>query len=286
MIPSAFEYHRATSLDDAARVLATHAPTAKLLAGGHSLIPAMKLRLATPSMLVDIGGLSDLRYIKRNKKHLTIGTLTPHADVAESSEVQRGFRGLAEAAAAIGDVQVRNCGTIGGSLAHADVSADYPAAVLAFEADIIVKSAKGARSIPAFKFFTGLFTTELAEDEIVTEVRFPDPGDAGSAYEKFFHPASGYAVVGVCVVASLDKRGVCKQARVAATGVADRPVRLSSLEMALKGSTWDADRLRTACENADADVRDVREDLFAKADYRRHLLRVVARRAAERAGTR
>lgn len=283
MIPAAFEYHRATSLADATKVLARHQPDAKVLAGGHSLIPVMKLRLATPSMVVDIGGLKDLRYVKRTKKHLTIGALTTHADVARSEEVQKSYRGLAEAAAAIGDVQVRNCGTIGGSIAHADPSADYPAAVLAFEAEITVKSSTGARTIPAFKFYTGLFTTELAPDEIVTEIRFPDAAALRSAYEKFAHPASGFAVVGVCAVVELDKKGACRQARFAATGVSDHPVRLSSVETALRGKPWDEATIRAACDKADQDVKDVREDLFARADYRRHLLRVVARRAAERA---
>jgi carbon-monoxide dehydrogenase medium subunit len=283
MIPAAFQYHRATSLSDAAKVLAKHQPGAKLLAGGHSLIPAMKLRLATPELLVDIGGLADLRVIKRSKKQLSIGALATHAQIAASPDVQGAFRGLAEAAAAIGDVQVRNRGTIGGSLAHADVAADYPAAVLAFEAEITVKSAKGARTIPAFKFFKGLFATDLTPEEIVTEVRVPDPRGAGSAYVKFEQPASGFAVVGVCAVVELDKRGNCKQARFAATGVSDRPVRLSTLETALKGHPWSAEAVRAACERADADVRDMRDDLYASAEYRRHLLRVIARRAAERA---
>ena len=283
MIPATFEYHRATSLNDAAQVLAKHQHEAKVLAGGHSLLPMMRLRLAAPQLVVDIGGLGDLRNVKRNKKHLTIGALTTHAMVAAADEVRTGYRGLAEAAAAIGDVQVRNCGTLGGSLAHADPAADYPAAILAFDAEIVVKNAKGARTIPAFKFFTGLLSTDLASDELITEIRLPDPGGAGSAYEKFEQPASGFAVVGVCAVVALDKKGKCKRASFAATGVADRPVRLSSLETQLRDKAWNADTLQAACAKADADLKDVRADLYAGADYRRHLLRVMARRAGERA---
>lgn len=283
MIPATFEYHRATSLNDAAKVLAKHQHEAKVLAGGHSLLPMMRLRLAAPQLIVDIGGLNDLRYVKRNKKHLTIGALTTHAQVAASDEVHAGHRGLAEAAASIGDVQVRNCGTIGGSLAHADFAADYPAAILAFDGEIVVKSAKGARTIPAFKFFTGLLSTDLAADELITEIRLADVGAAGSAYEKFEQPASGFAIVGVCAVVELDKKGKCKRAHVAATGVSDRPVRLSSLETALRDKPWSAETLREACAKADMDLKEVREDLYAKADYRRHLLRVMSRRATERA---
>ncbi len=285
MIPAAFAYHRATSLNDAAKVLAKHQHEAKVLAGGHSLLPMMRLRLAAPQLVVDIGGLGDLRYVKRNKKHVTIGALTTHAQVAASEDVRASHPGLAEAAASIGDVQVRNCGTMGGSLAHADPAADYPAAVLAFDGEVVVKSAKGARTIPAFKFFTGLLSTDLAPDELITEIRFPDAGGAGSAYEKFEQPASGFAIVGVCAVVDLDKKGKCKRAHFAATGLSDRPVRLSSLETELRDKPWNTETLQAACAKADADLKDVRDDLYAKADYRRHLLRVISRRAAERAAS-
>ncbi len=272
MIPPPFEYHRATSLDDAARLLAKHPGEAKVLAGGHSLIPMMKLRLATPRILVDVGGLSDLSYVKRNRKQLAVGALTTHAIVAGAEDVKSTHGALAEAANAIG-----------GSLAHADPAADYGPAVLAFDAAIVVKGASGARAIPAFKFFTGPLSTALSDDEIVTEIRLPILPGAGSAYEKLPQPASGFAVVGVCAVVVLDKHGVCTQARFAATGVADRAVRLSTLETALKGAQWSAGAIAAACGKADADVPHVLEDAFATEDYRRHLLRVIARRAAERA---
>ncbi len=283
MIPAAFDYHRASSLEGAAKLLAQHAGDAKLLAGGHSLIPMMKLRLAQPGVVVDIGGLVELSYIKRHRKHIALGALTTHASLAASTELGKSHRALVEAAGAIGDVQVRNCGTIGGSLAHADPAADYPAVVIAFEGEVVVKGATGARTIPAFKFFTGPLSTALAPDEIVTEVRLPTFADSGSAYEKFAQPASGFAVAGVCAVVQLDKAGSCRQVRFAATGVTDRPTRLAAVETALKGAPWNVHTVRAACERADSDIKHVLEDAYASADYRRHLLRVVARRAAERA---
>jgi carbon-monoxide dehydrogenase medium subunit len=283
MIPAAFDYHRAESLDDALVTLHKHRQYAKVIAGGHSLLPMMKLRLASPELLVDIGGLTkELSYVRRDRGALLIGALTTHAEVAASELVRETHRGLAEAASAIGDVQVRNRGTIGGSLAHADPSADYPAAMLAFNAEIVVRGPKGARAVGAGDFFTGIFSTAMADDELIVEVRVPDPQGARSAYEKFEQPASGFALAGVCAVIRLDGTSV-RNVRLAATGVSDRPVRLTSMENALGGKAWSAAVLEEAAAKADADLKSVREDHYARADYRRHLLKVVARRAAARA---
>jgi carbon-monoxide dehydrogenase medium subunit len=283
VIPSAFEYHRASSLSNALALLAEHGEKAKVLAGGHSLLPMLKLRLASPPHLIDVGGVAELRAIARTRDGLVIGALASHADVAASSEVRASHRGLAEAAAAIGDMQVRNRGTIGGSLAHADPAADYPAAVLAFNAEIVARGPKGTRAIKAADFFQGLFTSALRANELITEVRFPETDGAGSAYEKFEQPASGFAVVGVCAQVRLDSSKTVRAVRLAATGVSDRPVRLTAMENLLGGKPWSDQALEAAARQADADLKKVREDLYAKEDYRRHLLRVVARRAAARA---
>ncbi len=282
MIPRAFEYQRPASVKEALALLAKHGEDAKLLAGGHSLIPIMKLRFAAPKVLVDIGRIGALRGIRREGGRLVIGALTPHAEVAASAEVRKSHRALAEAAAAIGDVQVRNRGTLGGSLAHADPAADYPAAVLALGGEIVAQGAKGSRTIPAEDFFRGTFATALKPDEIITEVRFPDAGGAGSAYEKFAQAASGFAIAGACAVVRL-KGGKCEEARVAVTGVSDRPVRLKSVEKALAGKGLDDASVNAASAQADADLKNVREDLSASAEYRRHLAKVVAGHALLRA---
>ena len=285
MIPAAFEYHRATSLSNALALLNEHGDRAKVLAGGHSLIPMLKLRLASPEHVIDVGGVSELKYAKGGKDGLAVGALTTHADVAASADVRRAHRALAEAASAIGDAQVRNCGTIGGSLAHADPAADYAAAALGFNAELVVRGPKGDRVIKVADFFQGLLSTALRANELICEVRFPDTEGAGSAYEKFAQPASGFAIVGVCALVKLDKDKVVRAVRLAATGVSDRPVRLTAMENALGGKPWSAEALDTAAAQADAGLKKLREDLYAKEDYRRHLLRVVAKRAAARAAS-
>ena len=283
MIPASFEYHRARSLSDALALLDQHGDSAKVLAGGHSLIPMLKLRLASPAHVIDVGGVAELRLITRRKDVLAVGALSRHADVAGSAEVRASHQALAEAAAAIGDVQVRNCGTLGGSLAHADPSADYAAVALACDAEIIATGPKAKRAIKAADFFKGLFTTALQPNELVTEVDFPGSDGAGSAYEKFEQPASGFAIVGVCAVIKLDGAKTVRAARIAATGVSDRPVRLKAMEAALVGKPWSEATLDAAAKVADSGLERVREDLYAKEDYRRHLVRIVARRAAARA---
>jgi carbon-monoxide dehydrogenase medium subunit len=283
MIPAPFEYRRARSVDEAIRLLAEN-DDARLLAGGHSLLPMMKLRLAAPSLLIDIGGLDELRFVRRDGDAVVVGALTRHAEVAAAAELTGPFAALAEAAAAIGDVQVRNCGTIGGSLAHADPAADYAAAVLALAGEITARGPDGERTIPAAELFAGLLTTSLRPGELLTEVRLPAAAGV-SVYEKFAQPASGFAIAGVAARLELDGAKKCAGAAVAATGISDRPLRLAAVEAALAGKKVDAGAIAAAAALADDGIDDVREDLYAQQDYRRHLLRAMTRRALARAAS-
>ncbi|HEX9700567.1 MAG TPA: xanthine dehydrogenase family protein subunit M [Acidobacteriota bacterium] len=283
MIPAPFEYRRARSVDEAIRLLAEN-DDARLLAGGHSLLPMMKLRLAAPSLLIDIGGLDELRFVRRDGDAVVVGALTRHAEVAAAAELTGPFGALAEAAAAIGDVQVRNCGTIGGSLAHADPAADYAAAVLALDAEITARGPDGERTIAAADFFAGLLTTSLRPGELLTEIRFPAAAGV-SVYEKFAQPASGFAIAGVAARLELDGAKKCAGVAVAATGISDRPLRLTAVEAALAGKKADAEAIAAAAARADDGIDDVREDLYAQQDYRRHLLRAMTRRALTRAAS-
>jgi carbon-monoxide dehydrogenase medium subunit len=284
MIPAGFDYRRAQSAREAVHLLAAN-DNARLIAGGQSLLPMMKLRLAAPALLVDIGGIAELRGIRVDGDELVIGSMTTHAEIAASPEVQASLTALAEAAASIGDVQVRNLGTLGGSLAHADPAADYAAATLALGATVETTGSEGTRSIGVADLFAGLLTTTLASSEIITAIRFDRRGAAASAYEKFAQPASGYAVVGVAVFVERDAEGVCVAARAAATGISDRALRLAATESALSGTRLDDAALTAAAAAADAGIDDVRSDMYAAEDYRRHLLRVLVQRAARRASS-
>jgi carbon-monoxide dehydrogenase medium subunit len=278
MIPAAFSYESPRTLKEALALLESN-PEAKLLAGGHSLLPAMKLRLATPPALIDLGRIPDLNYIRDIGDHLAIGALTPHAAVASSELLHRMSPLLAEAADSIGDVQVRNRGTIGGSLAQAHPNADYPAAILALDAQIVTLSRTGDHVIPAREFFTGMFTTALSANEIITEVRVPKTTGAGVAYKKFAHPASGYAVVGVAVV--VRKRGnTIESASIGITGASETPYRATAVENALHAQPVSA--IAEASRHA-ADGVEALGDTFASPDYRRHLATVFTRRALEAA---
>jgi carbon-monoxide dehydrogenase medium subunit len=281
MYPSAFAYHKATSVQDALSALAG-TPDAKLLAGGHSLVPTMKLRLVNLPLLVDLGGLAQLRGIRRDGDAFVIGALTTHRTIEFSKELKAGCPLLPEAAALIGDPMVRNRGTIGGSLAHADPAADLPACVLALEATLTAESPSGTRAIPADQFFTGLFTTALKSNEMLTEIRVPAPAaGARTAYEKFSHPASRYAVVGVAAILESDG-GICRRARVAVTGAAASAQRLTALETALTGKQLDAATIAAACQKLLA-PDDLLADAVASAEYRAHLVDVLAKRALTRA---
>jgi aerobic carbon-monoxide dehydrogenase medium subunit len=278
MIPANFDYESPRTLSEALDLLASR-EDAKVLAGGHSLLPAMKLRLAAPSIVVDLGRIAGLNHIRESGDRIAIGAMTPHADVASSKVLQAACPLLAQAASEIGDIQVRNRGTIAGSLAAAHPAADYPAAVLALDAEIVAVSRSGERAIPATKFFTGMFTTELRPDEIITEIRVPRTEGESVAYKKFHHPASGYAVVGVAV--RLSKAGAkIDSAAVGITGVGHIAYRATAVEDGLRGRS--AAAIREAAAHA-AEGVEVLSDYYASADYRRHLATVFTRRALDQA---
>jgi aerobic carbon-monoxide dehydrogenase medium subunit len=281
MYPSAFKYHKATSVQDAIKTLASM-PDAKLLAGGHSLIPPMKLRLVSLPLLVDLGGLADLRGIRRDGDSFVIGALTTHRMVEHSAELKAACPILPEAAALIGDPMVRNRGTLGGSLSHADPAADLPACMLALGASVTIASAGGNRTVPIDSFFTGLFETDVHANEVLTEVRVPaKTAGTGMAYEKFAHPASRYAIAGVAAVVRVEG-GVCRAARIAYTGAGPKAARLDALESALVGTKLDAPTLAAACRNL-VSADGLLGDAFASRDYRAHLVDVLSRRALTRA---
>lgn len=276
MIPAAFEYHRPATLDQALTLL-RDLPDAKVLAGGHSLLPMMKLRLVTPAHLIDLGRLPDLRGIRADGDTIVIGALSTHWMLESSDLLKRAAPLLAETAGHVGDVQVRNMGTIGGSLVHADPAADYPAAILALDAEMVAYGAGGRRPIRAAEFFTGFFATALAPDEILIEIRVPAARGLGSAYLKFRHPASGFAVVGAAALVRA-RSGAFEEVRVGLTGVGPTAYRATGVENALAGQRTDPESIAAASEHA-ADGVDVNEDIFAPAEYRAHLSRVYTKRA-------
>ncbi|MCS6815943.1 MAG: xanthine dehydrogenase family protein subunit M [Blastocatellia bacterium] len=286
MIPTTFEYFRPTALSEALALLEQHRDEAKLLAGGHSLIPLMKLRLAQPRYIIDLGGVKELSYIRESGDHLLIGAMTRHVEVETSEVLRQRCPLLAETAHQIGDVQVRNMGTIGGSLAHADPAADYPAAILALGAELRAVSTRGERWIPAEDFFVDMLTTALEPGEILVEVKVPALGPrTGAAYVKVAQKASGYALCGVAVVLAVDSNGVCQDAAVGITGVAPKAYRARAVEDALRGRMLDASTIADASAKA-AEGIDPLEDLHASAEYRAHLARVWCRRAIEQARAR
>ena len=278
MIPAQFDYESPSTLNEALSLLASR-EDAKILAGGHSLLPAMKLRLAQPALLVDIGGIGGLDYIRESGDGIAIGAMTTHAAIAGSELLHRSSPLLALAAAQIGDTQVRNRGTIGGSLAQAHPAADYPAGVLALDAHIVAHSRSGERVIPATKFFTGMFSTELRNDEILTEIRIPKTSGEGVVYKKHHHPASGYAVVGVAVRLKVSASKI-ENAAVAVTGVSDIAYRATGVENALRGKPLGA--IAEAAAHA-TDGADAFGDTYASAEYRKHLATVLTRRALSQA---
>lgn len=283
MIPSSFDYVAPKSVEDALKFLSEHGEDAKLLAGGHSLLPLMKLRLAAPKYVVDIGRISGLRGIREVEGHIEIGALTTHAEVETSDLLARACPLLRETAREIGDVQVRNRGTIGGSLAHADPAADYPAAILALEAVITAQGAGGERTIAAADFFKGTFETALQSGELLTRVRVARfTPQTGSAYLKVHHPASGYAVVGVAVVLEVDGGRTIRKARVGITGLGPKAFRATAVEKELEGKHPDASVLRAAAARAAEGVTPL-SDLNASAEYRADLARTYTRRALEQA---
>lgn len=283
MIPSAFEYLAPKTLQEAVSLLGRHGDEAKLLAGGHSLLPLMKLRLASPRYVIDLGRIRELSYIREAEGKIAIGAMATHATLEASDLLRRRAAALAEAAAEIGDVQVRNRGTLGGSAAHADPAADYPAALLALGAELRVVSASGERVIPASKFFVDMLTTALRPGEILAEIRVePDAAGSGSAYRKLHQPASGFALVGVAARIVLDNRGQCREASVGITGVAAKPYRATKVENELRGKKLDAKTIARAAAQAAAGVEPL-SDLHASARYRAAMAEVFTRRALSEA---
>jgi carbon-monoxide dehydrogenase medium subunit len=282
MIPAQFEYQAPTSVDEAIKTIASLGDRAKIVAGGHSLIPIMKLRLAQPEVLVDIGRIGELRYIRSDGDRLAIGALATHADVLRSSVVKESAPILVETADEIGDQQVRNRGTIGGSLAHADPAADYPATILALEAEIVAQGPGGRRTIPAGAFFTGMLATALAPDELLVEVRVPVQGrGSGGTYLKMGNKASHYAVVGVAAVVRVEGGKIAKLA-VGITGAGSQPIRATGVEQALTGQAPSAEAIASAAQSA-AEGLDLLSDVHGSAGYRAHIARVYTRRAIEEA---
>ena len=273
MIPAAFDYVRAGSADEAIALLGEHGDEAKLLAGGHSLLPMMKLRLAVPSVLVDIGRVSDLSYINDGGDHIAVGALTRHRALETSELLAAECPLLGHVAGEVGDPQVRHRGTIGGSLAHSDPASDLPAAVLALGGTLVAQGPNGSREISAGDFFTGYFESALADDEMLTEIRVPKAPGAGWNYQKFNRRAQDWAIVGAAAVQ------VNGGTNVALVNMGSVPLRADAVEAALASGASAADAAEQAAEGTDAPT-----DLNATPDYRNHLARVLTRRALEAAG--
>src|SRR5215211_3401825 len=286
MIPAQFDYQAPATLEEAVSLLASDLDGAKILAGGHSLIPAMKLRLAQPQLLVDIARIKSLAYIREEGGQILIGATTTHYQLESSDLLKQICPLLTECAKSIGDVQVRNKGTIGGSLAHSDPAGDWPAAVLALDGDLVLVGANGERTVKAENFFVDLLTTDLQPGEILREVRIKKPsGRFGHAYQKVPHPASGFAVVGIAVNLELNDDGSCKSARLGVTGVDVKAYRATGVEAALAGTSLDDNTIVTAVAHV-CDGIDPNSDLYASSEYRCHLAQVHARRAIQAAKAR
>jgi aerobic carbon-monoxide dehydrogenase medium subunit len=275
MIPAAFEYTRAASADEALSLLVEHGDDAKILAGGHSLLPLMKLRLAAPSVLIDVGRVRDLSYIRDGGDHVAIGALTRHHDVQHSELLLSDVPLLPHVAGLVGDPQVRHRGTIGGSLAHGDPASDLPAAVLALGGTLVIQGQSGSRDVPAGDFFQGFLETAIGPDELLTEIRVPKMAGAGWSYQKFNRRAQDWAIVGVAAVGPEAGGGV------ALVNVAQVPVRASAVEQAVAAGAVPTDAAAAATEGLDPPG-----DLNASPEFRRHLVTVLVRRALEEVASR
>ena len=278
MYPSKFDYHRPSSVQEAVQILSAD-PEAKVLAGGHSLIPVMKLRLATPGALVDIGRIDELKGISRANGSLRIGACATYHEIANSDVVQEAAPLLAEAAGQIGDRQVRYRGTIGGNLSHADPASDLPAAALALGATLHVSGPNGSRSISVTDFFVDLMMTALQGDEILTAVEIPAASaGTGSAYVKFEHPASGYALCGAAAVVTRNVDGSCASASLCFNGVSSTAVNAAAVASSLVGSDL-SDAAIASAVNENLSIPDPTGDMFASADYRQELAKVIGAQA-------
>ena len=286
MIPANFDYFAPNTIEEALQLLDQHGDNAKILSGGHSLIPVLKLRLAAPVVVIDIGRIAELKAINASGSTISIGANATHAEIASNADIKAHCPLLSETAAQIGDQQVRNRGTIGGSLTHADPAADWPAAILALDAEIVARSSKGTRTIKANDFFLDLMTSAIESDEIVTEVRIAKPAQpASSVYLKVPQSASGFAIVGVAAQLKMTG-GKCEDISIGITGLAPKAFRAKSVEDALRGVALDESAVKTASASADAEADDAMEDIHASGDYRRHLARVYVKRAVQAAAAR
>jgi aerobic carbon-monoxide dehydrogenase medium subunit len=275
MIPAAFDYQRASSVDEAVQLLGEHGDDAKLLAGGHSLLPLMKLRLAAPAVLIDIGRLEDLSYVRSEDGQVRIGALSRHHDLATSEELREQAPLLAHIAGQIGDPQVRHRGTIGGSIAHGDPASDLPAALLALRGTLVVRGPGGEREIPADEVFTGFLETALAPDEVLTEIRVPAVGSAPWGFQKFVRRAQDWAIVGCAAVLG---NGGSGGPGVGLVNMGPTPLRAAGVEEALRNGASPGDAAARADEGTSPT-----DDLNASAEYRRHLAQVLVRRALQSA---
>lgn len=282
MIPAPFEYFAPGTLEEALELLSSARRDAKLLAGGQSLVPLMKLRLSRPGSIVDLSRLSELKYIRKEGKEIAIGAMVTHAELERSELLKRGCPLLPRTAATIADVQVRNQGTIGGSLAHADPAGDLPAAILALDASIKATSLRGERWISAQDFFIGLLTTALEPHEVLTEVRVPILEQARTAYLKAAQRTSGFAVVGIAVCMKLTGDGSCEEIAIGVTGVGDKAYRARGVEDKLRGKKLSLKLIEEAAEEVTRDV-EVIEDFSGSKRYRSHLARVYTVRAIQKA---
>jgi len=284
MEPASFDYFAPRTIGETLDLLTRYGDDAKLLAGGQSLLPTMKLRLAQPRYLIDLGQVADLPGgIRIEGDEVVIGAFTLHADVAASEVVRQRLPALGDAASGVGDVQVRNRGTIGGSVAHADPGADFPVILTALNASLAAVSPRGARTIPIDDFFTDFFTTALAPDEVLTEIRIPlPPAGATTGYAKLGNPASGYVVVSAGVLLVRGPSGECASARIAVGGLQATPFRAAAVEQALRGQQPTAEAIAAAASKA-ADGADPYGDVYASEDYKRQVAAVYVRRALEAA---
>ncbi|MDP9352005.1 MAG: xanthine dehydrogenase family protein subunit M [Chloroflexota bacterium] len=279
MIPAEFEYHAPTTTQEAVQLLQQYGDEAKVLAGGHSLVPLLRLRLASPAVLVDINRIADLRGITRSNGTVTIGAMTTHATIEHSEGLKQALPILPAAATLIGDPMVRNRGTFGGSLAHADPAGDWPAVALALGAQMHILGPDGERTVPVDEFFVGLLTSAVEPGELLTHVSLPMPtGRVGMSYQKFAHPASGYAVTGVAALVTLGEDGICADCRVAITGAGDRATRATETEAALQGQVLNETTIARAAEHASSGVEFL-GDIYASETYREQLVKVYAKRA-------
>jgi aerobic carbon-monoxide dehydrogenase medium subunit len=284
MLPGEFEYHRAGSVDEAIKLIGQYGDDGKFIAGGHSLLPLMKLRLAEPAHLIDISGIPNLAYVRRSNGSVSVGALTTHYQLESNAELAKSVQVVPEAASHIGDVQVRNRGTVGGSVAHADPASDLPSVLVALDAEFVAKGPNGERTIKATDFFEDLMTTSLGEDELLTEIRFQVPqGKSGSAYEKLGNKASHYSVVGAAAIIIVGGDGAVQDCRVALSGVSAKPVRATGVENALKGKQPTAEAIAEAASHAAEGIDYALSDIHASEEYRLAMTKVYAKRALTKA---